>query len=254
MKNQENIQDLSTSNPLSSGESKIYDSNAPRASSGTLYVLATPIGHMGDLTFRALEVLKQVHWIACEDTRRTLKLLNHYGISKPLLTIFGPREKRETPRILNLLRESQSVAVVTDAGTPGISDPGHWIVRSAMEAGFRVEPIPGVSALACALSVSGCAENGFIFLGFLPRKKSKIKRQLESAAQCERAIVFYESPYRVQDTLEAAREVFGDEIFTWVGREMTKKFEEYLSGPLGALADKIKDREILGEVTVILKP
>lgn len=217
-------------------------------------MLATPIGHIDDLTIRALEVLKRVDWIACEDTRRTLKLLNHYGVHKPLMTVFGPKEKSQTPRILRLLSESKSVALLSDAGTPGISDPGNLIVREAIAQGCKVLPIPGVSALACALSVSGCAADGFVFLGFLRRKKSKIMKELKEAASLGKAIVFFESPYRIEETLSAASEVLGRDSYCWIGREMTKRFEEYMNGSLGAVLDRIRGRDLPGEFTVILKP
>lgn len=223
-------------------------------SSGTLFSVATPIGNLNDLTFRALEVLKKADRIACEDTRRTLQLLRHFGIEKPLVTIFGPKEKRETPAILRLLEEGKSVALVTDAGTPGLSDPGNFLVRSARERGFRIEPVPGASAVAAIVSASGVCEDGFIFLGFLPRKKSKIKRQLAQALSAERAVIFYESPFRVVETLEIAREIFGPECFCLIGREMTKKFEEFIAGPLGDAPEKLKQKEILGEFTVLIKP
>jgi len=222
--------------------------------SGTLYVVGTPIGNLGDITLRALETLKAVDGIACEDTRQTLKLLVRYGFHKPLYTIFGPKEKRETPRILRLLEGGKSVALVTDAGTPGISDPGNFLVSQARAQGVRIEPIPGASAAAALVSISGVSQDGFIFLGFLPRKLGKIKRELKSASQLERAVVFYESPYRTHATLAAAQEVFGADAFCLVGRELTKKFEETLAGPLSQVIRELEGREILGEVSILIKP
>ena len=216
--------------------------------------MATPIGHLSDVTLRALEVLKQADAIACEDTRRTLKLLNHFGIRKPLLTIFGPREKTSVSKVLEFLSLSKSVALVTDAGTPGISDPGSLIAAKAREKGYPVVPVPGACALAAALSVSGLSENGFIFLGFLRRKKSKIKKELEQGKNLGTAIVFYESPFRIIRSLESAREVLGGGARCFVAREMTKMFEEYLSGSLDGVLEKMKGKEILGELTVVLKP
>lgn len=219
---------------------------------GILYIVGVPIGNLQDITFRALEILKKTDWIACEDTRRTLKLLNHYGIQKSLLTIFGPKERNAASKILNLLSEGKSVALLTDSGTPGISDPGSFVVGSAREKGFSVQPVPGVSALTCALSVFGIPEDGFVFLGFLKRDKGKIKKELSEAAQLKRSVVFFESPYRIAKTLGIACELFGKETFCLVAREMTKKFEEYLSGRLGEIAEKIQNKENLGEFTVIL--
>ena len=221
---------------------------------GVLYVVATPIGNLADVTLRALEVLKQVDTIACEDARRSLKFLTHYGIHKPVITVFGPKEKKESFKIVRLLLEGRSVALLSDAGTPSISDPGNFIVRTVRDEGLRIEPIPGVSAVACALSVSGCSDQGFIFLGFLKREKSKIKRMLLLANASRLPIIFFESPYRLLKTLEIASEIFGGSAFCWIGREMTKKFEEHFFGPLEKVLNQIKTREILGEITVILRP
>ncbi|MBI2915389.1 MAG: 16S rRNA (cytidine(1402)-2'-O)-methyltransferase, partial [Elusimicrobia bacterium] len=191
--------------------------------------MATPIGNLSDITVRALEVLKQVDLIACENTVHTLKLLNHYGLQKTLLTIFGPRETRGTERVLFSLSQRMSVALLSDAGTPAISDPGNELVRQVREEGYRIEPIPGPSAVACALSVSGCAEKGFIFLGFLHRSKGKMKKEILAYENQKLPIVFFESPFRIVRTLRILSEILGRETFCWVGREMTKKFEETLS-------------------------
>ncbi len=219
---------------------------------GILYVVATPIGNLKDVTVRALEVLKSVDTILCEDTRRTLQLLTHYGIQKPLLSVFGPKEKRETPRILQILSCGQSLALVSDAGTPALSDPGSFIVRTVRESGYRVEPIPGASSLTCALSVVGLKSDGFVFLGFLQRRKIRIEKELVKAASLGYAVIFFESPYRLVKTLEVAQGVLGKETFCWVGRELTKKFEEIIEGSLGEVLNKIQGKEILGELTVIL--
>lgn len=231
----------------------MHDQNVQGSTKGVLYVVGTPIGNLSDITLRALETLKLVDWIACEDTRQSLKLLNHYNIQKPLFSIFGPKEQREVPKILHLLEQGRSGAILTDAGTPGISDPGSQIVHAVRQRGFRIEPIPGVSAVACALSVSGHSEKGFVFLGFLHRSKGKIRKELREAAQQKRPLVFYESPFRIVKTLSLAAEILGPQTLCFLAREMTKKFEEYLSGTLAELIEKIKDRKILGEITVILK-
>ncbi len=216
-------------------------------------MVGTPIGNLGDLTLRALEVLKSSNRIVCEDPRQTLKLLTHYGIQKPLFTISGPKEKRDSEKVLDFLSRGENLALVTDAGTPGVSDPGAWLVDLARRSGFSVVPIPGVSAVSCAVSVAGYLEGGFIYLGFLHRKKGKLKKEILKAAEGARAIVFFESPYRVIKTLEAIREVLGDGARCWVGREMTKKFEEYFEGTLAEVLEKLKNQKILGEFTVILK-
>ncbi|OGR82537.1 MAG: 16S rRNA (cytidine(1402)-2'-O)-methyltransferase [Elusimicrobia bacterium RIFCSPHIGHO2_01_FULL_64_10] len=221
---------------------------------GTLYAVATPIGHMGDITLRALEVLKGADLIACEDTRRTLRLLNHYGISKPLLPVYAPKEKRQSAKILEALSLGKSVAMVTDAGTPGVSDPGSWLAREAAAGGYRVVPIPGPSAVSCAASVCGLASDGFIFLGFLPRKKSKIKRELEAAGRLKKAVIFFESPYRIAATLALAAETLGGDAPCWLGREMTKQFEETFRGTLAGVSEALSKKQVQGEVTVVIAP
>lgn len=223
-------------------------------SAGVLYVVATPIGNLSDLSFRALETLKSCDYAACEDTRRTLKLFSHYGVSKPLLTLYGPKEKAQSEKILRLLQEGKSVVLVTDAGTPGLSDPGNFLAGEARKAGIAVLPIPGASAPAALASVSGLAADGFIFLGFLHRKKSKIRKELESSARPGLPLIFFESPYRVVQTLGIAQEVFGGDALCVAGREMTKKFEEYLSGSIAEVLGKLSSREILGEFTILIKP
>ena len=220
---------------------------------GTLYVVGTPIGNLSDITERALAALKRADRVVCEDTRRTLKLLNHYGIHKPLLAVFAAKEKSEVPKILNLLESGQSLALVTDAGTPGVSDPGSWIVSAARRNGFRVEPVPGVSAIACALSMCGFAQDGLVFLGFLPRSPNKIRRELARAAELGLALAFFESPFRVVKTLTLASEVLGPGASCLVAREMTKKFEEYLDGTLEEVLARLRGREFLGEATILLR-
>ena len=217
-------------------------------------MVATPIGNLGDLTFRALEVLKSSDRILCEDPRQTLKLLSHYGIQKPLFTVSGPRERRDSDKVLQYLAQGQNLALVTDAGTPGVSDPGAWLADAARRGGFDVVPIPGVSAVACAVSVAGYLENGFVYLGFLHRKKGKLKKELVGASSGSRAVLFFESPHRIIKTLEAAQEALGNAVVCWIGREMTKKFEEYYEGPLADVIEKLKRGKVMGEFTVILKP
>ncbi len=220
---------------------------------GALRVVGTPIGNLGDLTFRAAEVLRSSDRIVCEDPRQTLKLLSHFGIQKPLFTISGPKEKRDAQRVLDFLARGENLALVTDAGTPGVSDPGAWLVDAARARGFEVVPIPGVSAVSTAVSVAGALEDGYVYLGFLHRKKGKLKKELKQAAEGSRAILFFESPHRIIKTLEAAREVLDESTICWIGREMTKKFEEYYEGTLAEVIEKLKSGKVLGEFTVILK-
>jgi 16S rRNA (cytidine1402-2'-O)-methyltransferase len=227
---------------------------SPSVQGGTLYMVATPLGNLSDITLRALETLKGVDRIACEDTRRTLKLLTHFGIHKPLLSIVAPREERESGKVAWALSKGESVALVTDAGTPGLSDPGHAVVRAVRAAGFPIVPIPGPSASACALSVCGFGENGFVFMGFLHRSPGKIRKELRLAAASGRPILFYESPFRVMKTLALAEEVFGPEARCFIGREMTKKFEEYLEDSLGGMRRRLEGRELLGEFTILIAP
>jgi 16S rRNA (cytidine1402-2'-O)-methyltransferase len=219
---------------------------------GTLYVVGTPIGNLSDLTFRALEVLKHADLIACEDTRQTLKLLNRFGISKPLHSLFGPKEKRDASRIAEQISNGKIVALVTDAGTPGVSDPGHFLVRHVREKGLRVEAVPGVSAVTYAVSVSGLCEDGFIFLGFLHRRTGRMRKELQRASELGLPLVFFESPYRIVETLKTAVEALGGDRTCWVGRELTKKFEEHFSGPLLEVAATLAERKVLGEVTAVI--
>lgn len=217
-------------------------------------MVGTPIGNLSDFTFRALEILKSVDWIFCEDARETAKLLHRYGIEKKLFSIPAPREKRETQKVLQLLSRSKSVALLSDAGTPAISDPGNFIVQSARKEGFGVESIPGCSAVTSAVSISGLCSNGFVFIGFPHRRKARMKNEFLQCKKIERPIVFFESPYRILQTLKVAQETLGKQALCWVGRELTKKFEEQFSGTLGEVIEKLEGRTILGEVTVILKP
>ena len=226
----------------------------PEILSAGLYVVATPIGNLSDLTLRALETLKKVDAIACEDTRQSLKLLTHFGIRKPLTSIFGPKEVRETPKIVRWIEEGKSVALMTDAGTPGISDPGQELVSAVRNSGGKVVPIPGVSALSTILSISGHSGNGCIFLGFLRRDKGKIKKELRAAAESERLIIFYESPHRVLNTLKIVQEIFGDETYCCVAREMTKKFETYLTGPVASVLQQLSAGIVKGELTLAIRP
>ncbi len=219
---------------------------------GTLYVVATPLGNLEDITLRAIRVMKEVAVVACEDTRRTVKLLNRYEIRTPL-TIFHEHNKaRAVPGILRRLRDGDSVALVSDAGTPAVSDPGYELVRAAVAEGIRVEVVPGPSALVAALVLSGLPTDRFAFEGFLPGRGEKRRKALRSLAGEARTMIFYESPQRVAAFLADAAEIFGERR-ACVVRELTKVHEEILRGTLPALSAEIAGRDaVLGEITVVI--
>ncbi len=225
---------------------------------GVLSVVATPIGNLGDITLRALETLKQCDVIACEDTRVTSKLLARYDISKPLLIFHSQSGKHATERVLALLGEGKHVALVTDAGTPGISDPGSELVtevRSRLGDAVRIETIPGASALTAALSIAGLKTHEFVFLGFLPHKKGR-QTVFKEIADAERTMVFYESPHRIEKALASLAEVLAPERHVVVVRELTKMFESYVAGTASEVGAYFKENptQIRGEFVVIVAP
>jgi len=219
--------------------------------SGILYIVATPIGNLEDMTFRAVEVLRRAGAIACEDTRQTLKLVTRFGLHARLISYYQPREGQRIPLIIGLLREGKDVALVSDAGTPGISDPGFKLIREAIRAGVRVVPIPGPSAFVAALSASGLATHRFVFLGFPPPKREKLRRFLESLRSEEGTLIFYLPARKVADFLAQAAEVFSlrDAV---IARELTKIHEEFLRGTVGELGDKVQGRSLRGEAIVLI--
>ena len=194
---------------------------------GTLFVVATPIGNLEDLSFRALRVLKEVNLIAAEDTRRTLKLLSHYGIRQSMVSLHEHNEVRETPRLIARLTSGASIALVSDAGTPGVADPGAHLVRAAREAGIAVSPIPGPSAVMAALSASGVPASEFVFMGFPPRSGSERSEWFARLATEPRAIVFFEAPHRIARTLNEASQLLAERPIH-IHRELTKIHEEYV--------------------------
>ncbi len=218
---------------------------------GKLYVVATPIGNLGDMTYRAVEVLKEVGLIAAEDTRVTKKLLDHYGVDKPLMSYHEHNELVQVEKILEILKR-QDVALVSDAGMPGISDPGYKLVRAAIDAGAQVIPLPGASALLAAVVASGLATDSFTFVGYLPKKSVGRKKALGDLADEFRTVVAYESPYRLKKMLPEMLEVMGDRQIC-VAREMTKKYEEFVRGRVSQVIDLIGEREIVGEVVVVIE-
>lgn len=218
---------------------------------GKLYVVATPIGNLKDLTLRALEVLKEVNFIACEDTRRTLILLNHYEIKdKKLISYYEPKESVQVPKVLKLL-EKEDVALVSDAGMPSISDPGYRLIRACVEKGIPVEVIPGPSAVLTALVGSGLPTDRFAFLGFLPRKGLE-KFFEEVKAYTDTTLIAFESPNRLIKSLQAMEKVYGEEVQVCVARELTKVHEEYIRGKLKDVLDDLQKRpEIKGEIVLL---
>ncbi len=220
----------------------------------TLYIVATPIGNLKDITLRALETLKEVDFILCEDTRQTLKLLNHYQIKKPLISYHQHSKIAKVDYIIALLKRGKKLAQVTDSGTPGISDPGSRLIEEVQKAlsGLKVIPIPGASALTAALSVSGYPLKEFTFLGFLPVKKGR-RKIFEQISKSQYPVIFYESPYRIVKTLSEIGAVLGGEREIAVFRELTKKFETVYKGPIKIVLEEIKSDIIKGEFVVLIK-
>jgi 16S rRNA (cytidine1402-2'-O)-methyltransferase len=219
---------------------------------GTLYIVSTPIGNLEDITLRALRVLKEVDLIAAEDTRHSLRLLSHYGISKPLISYWGEKEKVKAEEVLTRLNEGQSVALVSDAGTPGISDPGGVLIERAVGDGISLVSVPGPSALVAALSISGLPVKEFTFVGFLPPRKSQRQGMLKELGIEKRTLVFYEAPHRVIETLEDMSGIFGKRHAALV-REITKIHEETLRGDLSDILGMLDDKTIAGEYVIIVE-
>jgi len=219
---------------------------------GTLFVCATPIGNLGDITLRALEVLKGVDIIAAEDTRVTLKLLNHYGIRKPLVSYHQHSPPKRTEWLLQQLKEGKNIALVCNAGTPGISDPGVPLVRKALQEKIPVVPVPGPSAVTAALSVAGMDAQRFIFLGFLPREKKERRELIELVKSLPFTLVIYEAPHRLAESLKDLVEILGDRT-TVLCRELTKVHEEVLLTTLSALARKYETETPIGEFTLVIE-
>jgi 16S rRNA (cytidine1402-2'-O)-methyltransferase len=229
------------------------DRNRTANEPGTLYVVATPLGNLKDITLRALEALKNSDLIAAEDTRRTQKLLSAYDLHVRLTSYHEHNKQAKSRILIERLLRGEKVALVTDGGTPGISDPGQELVQQARESGIPVVPIPGPSAVTCALSVSGMEGGAFIFLGFLPRRKSRRRKILEEMVAQGRTVVLYESPYRIKKLLSEIRDHLGD-IDVFLTRELTKIHEELLSGTVSQVLLGLGDKEVLGEITLILAP
>jgi 16S rRNA (cytidine1402-2'-O)-methyltransferase len=216
-----------------------------------LYLVATPIGNLEDITLRAISVLKSVDIIACEDTRHSGKLLHHYGISKPTISYHEHNERERAAELIERLANGESVALITDAGTPGVSDPAYRLVVAAVERGISVIPIPGATALIAGLIASGLPTDAFLFAGFLPPKKQARRARLEELRAVRETLVLYEAPHRVRETLIDAREVLGDRRAS-LARELTKLHEEFIRGTLSEIAAHPSLGEPRGEMTLVV--
>jgi 16S rRNA (cytidine1402-2'-O)-methyltransferase len=220
--------------------------------SGSLFLVATPIGNLEDVTFRAIRTLKEVDLIACEDTRHTRRLLDHYGIDKPTISYHEHNEAGRAGSLVERLLAGANVAVVSDAGTPLISDPGYRLVTAAVEAGIRVVPIPGPSAILAALTASGMPTDSFFFGGFVPQKQGARRKALESVRTLDCTLVFYDAPHRILETLRDIADIYGDRELV-LTRELTKIHEEFLRGTALALFRTLEVRGgVKGEITIVI--
>lgn len=216
---------------------------------GKLYIVATPIGNLGDITYRAVEILKSVDLIAAEDTRQTLKLLNHLNISKPMISYYKEVERDKSIVIIDKLKEGKNIAIVSDAGTPGISDPGECVIKRAIEENIQVIPIPGACAAISSLIGSGLSTNQFLFIGFLSTKKKDKIEKLNELKNCTSTLIFYEAPHKIKETLKNMLEVLGDRRIS-IARELTKIHEEFIRGNISNIINTIEER---GEMVIIVE-
>lgn len=220
---------------------------------GKLYIVATPLGNMEDITLRALRVLKEVDLIACEDTRESIKILNHYDIKNNLVSYHKYNEKEKSDFLINELKSGKNIALITDQGTPLISDPGFVLIEKLAKESIEITSIPGACALINALVLSGLATDEFTFVGFLPFKKKERKEKLEKLSKEKRTLVFYISPHKILNDMEDLIESFGDDRRACLLREMTKKFEEINRDTLKNIYDTYKNREIKGEFVLVIR-
>src|SRR3989339_1680108 len=228
-------------------------------SNGILYLVSTPIGNLEDITLRALRIFKEVDFIACEDTRLTSNLLNHYNIKKPLISYFEPawrsgrhNKDKQGKLLIDKLLAGSSIALVSNAGTPLISDPGYELVNLCVAQNITVSVIPGASAAVSALALSGLPTDKFIFEGFLPKKPSKRRKRLQEITSDDRTIIIYESPYRILKTLLELRDIFGERRIV-LAREMTKFYEEVIRGGIEEVVKNIEAKKIKGEITLVIQ-
>jgi 16S rRNA (cytidine1402-2'-O)-methyltransferase len=219
---------------------------------GVLYIVATPIGNLEDITLRALRVLKEVDVIAAEDTRHTQKLLSHYQIRTPLTSYHEHNERIRAPALVERLLRGASIALVSDAGTPAISDPGYRLVVAAVAAGVRVTPLPGPSALTAVLSAAAFPTDRFAFEGFLPEKTQQRRERLRALHDEERTLVFYEAPHRLKDSLDDIRAILGDRTIV-IAREVSKIHEQFMRGRISEIITGISDREARGEIVIVVR-
>jgi 16S rRNA (cytidine1402-2'-O)-methyltransferase len=223
-----------------------------KAKPGILYVVATPIGNLEDITYRAVRVLREAGLIACEDTRQTRKLLDHYGIATPSVSYHEHNEIQRAEELLSKLEAGVTVAQVSDAGMPGISDPGYRVIKRAIDRGITVVPIPGPSAFTAALVGSGLPSDAFEFRGFLPAKSGQRRTALESLRKVAHTILVYEAPHRIRETLEDVVSVLGSERPVVIARELTKIHEEFIRGTAAQVLARLQEREIKGEITLLI--
>lgn len=217
---------------------------------GKIYLVATPIGNLNDITLRALDVLKEVDIIAAEDTRHTLGLLNYFNISKPLISYYKQNEKTKSELLINKAKEGKNIAIVSDAGTPGISDPGEEVVKKAIESGIDIIPIPGACAFINALIASGLSTREFLFIGFLSALKKEKREKIEEIKYEKRTIILYEAPHKLKNTLELILEILGDRNIV-LARELTKIHEEYIRGKVSEVLDIILEAK--GEYVILIE-
>ena len=219
---------------------------------GVLYVVATPIGNLEDITYRAVRVLREADLIACEDTRQTRKLLDHYGIEKPMVSYHEHNEMERARELAARLEAGAKVAQVSDAGMPGISDPGYRLVKLAIERGIPVVPVPGASAMVAALAASGLATDAFEFRGFLPAKAGQRRTALDQMSRLDHTVVFYEAPHRIRETMEDIVHILGRRRPVVIARELTKLHEEFIRGTAKEVLENVRSRELKGEITLLI--
>jgi len=237
----------------SAARTPLSPSNGSAPGGGCLYIVGTPIGNLEDITLRALRILREVDLIACEDTRHTQKLLNHYSIAKTLVSYHEHNEMTRSPELLIQLEQGAKIALVSDAGMPLVSDPGYRLVTLCVRHKIPVVPVPGPSAMLAALAAAGLPNEEFLFVGFLPQRRGERRRMLEHLRIEERTMIFYEAPHRVAESIADAQEILGDRP-ACIAREVTKLHEEFLRGKLSQLAESLAERPARGEITLVVGP